>query len=240
MLRTIIFHLLLLLCSVAQAPANARKPSAIPPEVLATLTEHTDIPFASYGERKLQLDVYRPKQDERPLPAVICIHGGGWYKGDRSSMRNLAQGLAARGFVGVTISYRLSGEAKFPAQIHDCKASVRFLRANAKRFGIDPNAIGVTGLSAGGHLAALLTTSGGVPELEGNGGHSEQSSTVQDCMAMGAQSDLKSDRIAALSARPNDPFYRPFLGGAATEVPARMPLHHPDIIWTRTIHPWHS
>src|SRR5690606_14422498 len=101
----------------------------------------------------------------------------------------IAQALADRGFVTVTISYRLSGEAQFPAQIHDCKASVRWLRANAEKYGVDPDAIGATGLSAGGHLVALLATSGGVPELEGDGGNAEQSSAIQAAVAMGAQAD---------------------------------------------------
>lgn len=117
----------------------------------------------------------------------------------------------------MTISYRLSGEAKFPAAIHDGKAAVRWLRANAKTFGIDGDAIGVTGMSAGGHLAALLATSGGVKELEGNGGSPAASGAVQACVAMGAQSDLASARIGELSSRPDDPHYTPFLGGTQAQ-----------------------
>jgi acetyl esterase/lipase len=147
-------------------------------------------------------------------------------------MANLAQALAAKGFVTATISYRLSGEAKFPAAIQDCKAAVRFLRANASKFGINANAIGVTGLSAGGHLAALLTTSGGVKELEGDGGHADQSSAVQAGIAMGAQSDLESPRIGELSGKPDDPFYRTFLGDSQAAIPQTYalasPRHHLD------------
>jgi arylsulfatase A len=170
----------------------------------------------------MQLDLWKPQTASQPLPAIICIHGGGWYKGERSSMANLAQALAAKGFVTATISYRLSGEAKFPAAIQDCKAAVRFLRANAAKFGINANAIGVTGLSAGGHLAALLTTSGGVKELEGDGGHADQSSAVQAGIAMGAQSDLESARIGELSGKPDDPFYRTFLGDSQAQDPADL------------------
>jgi acetyl esterase/lipase len=147
-------------------------------------------------------------------------------------MAPLAQALAARGYVAVSISYRLSGEAKFPAATQDGKAAVRWLRANAAKFGIDARAIGVTGLSAGGHLAALLATSGGVKELEGDGGNATQSSAVQACVAMGAQSDLESDRIRELSSRPDDPFYRTFLGAPQSEIPQTYalasPLHHLD------------
>jgi arylsulfatase A len=188
--------------------------------------------YAKYGERELQLDLWRPKAAGQALPAIVCIHGGGWFKGERGSMANLAQALAARGYVTATISYRLSGEAKFPAAIQDCKTAVRFLRANAAKFGIEPGAIGVTGLSAGGHLAALLTTSGGVAELEGAGGHAAVSSAVQAGVAMGAQSDLLSARIAELSARPDDPFYRTFLGASQAEnrsvYALASPRHHLD------------
>ncbi len=229
--------LLFLLCTavaLAQTPPAAPKaaPTKLNPDLVASLEAHAGVVYARYGDRDLQLDLWRPKAAAQALPAVICIHGGGWFKGERGSMSNLAQALAARGYVAATISYRLSGEAKFPAAIQDCKAAVRFLRANAGKFGIDAGAIGVTGLSAGGHLAALLTTSGGVQELEGEGGHAAQSSAVQAGIAMGAQSDLENARIAELSARPDDPFYRTFLGASQAERPQvyalASPCHHLD------------
>ena len=183
--------------ALAQTPKAAPKADAtrISAEIIGSLESHPDLVYARHGERELQLDLWRPKAAKEPLPAIICIHGGGWFKGERGSMANLAQALAVRGFVTATISYRLSGEAKFPAAIQDAKAAVRFLRAGAAKFGIEAGAIGVTGLSAGGHLAALLTTSGAVKELEGDGGHAEVSSAVQAGIAMGAQSDLLSERI---------------------------------------------
>lgn len=196
------------------------------------VTSQSDLTYARYGNRELKLDLYRPADAKEALPAIVCIHGGGWFKGDRSSMTKLAEALAARRFVTVSISYRLSGEAKFPAAIQDCKAAVRWLRANAAVHGIKADSIGVTGLSAGGHLAALLAASGGVAELEGEGGHPETSSRVQACMAMGAQSDLECERIRELSSRPNDPFYRTFLGASQPEIPQvyalASPRHHLD------------
>ena len=207
-------------------------PTTLAPELIAGLETHASLVYARYGQRAMELDLFRPRNIATPLPAIVCIHGGGWFKGKRSDMTLLAQALAAKGFVTATISYRLSGEAKFPAAIEDCKAAVRFLRANADRFGICIDAIGVTGLSAGGHLAALLSTSSGVKELEGSGGHAQQSSRVQACMAMGAQSDLQSERIRALSRQLQDPFYRPFLGGNAANIPElyalASPRHHLD------------
>ncbi len=227
-------HLILALVCTFAAAAEKQVPTKLAPEVNAALEAHPDLVYAQYGERKMQLDLWRPKAASKPLPAIICIHGGGWFKGERSAMANLAQALAAKGYVTATISYRLSGEAKFPAAIQDCKAAVRFLRANAGKFGIQSDAIGVTGLSAGGHLAALLTTSGGVKELEGEGGHADQSSAVQACIAMGAQSDLESTRIGELSGKPDDPFYRTFLGDSQATIPQTYafasPRHHLDKI----------
>lgn len=221
---------LLTTVSLAQQPKPA--PTKLAPEVTAALEAHPGLVYARYGEREMQLDLWRPKTATQPLPAIVCIHGGGWFKGDRSSMANLAQALAVKGYVTVTISYRLSGEAKFPAAIQDCKAAVRFLRANAAKYSIQSDAIGVTGLSAGGHLAALLATSGGVKELEGDGGNADQSSAVQACVAMGAQSDLESARIGELSGKSDDPFYRTFLGDSQAKIPQTYalasPRHHLD------------
>lgn len=230
-MRCFLLTLLIPTLLPAQQPPKAA-PTRLVPEVTASLEAHPGLVYARYGDRELQLDLWRPQVTAQALPAIVCIHGGGWFKGERGSMANLAQALAARGYVAATISYRLSGEAKFPAAIQDCKAAVRFLRANAATFGIDAGAIGVTGLSAGGHLAALLTTSGGVKELEGDGGHAEVSSAVQAGIAMGAQSDLQNARIAELSARPDDPFYRTFLGASQAENPQvyalASPRHHLD------------
>ena len=229
-MRFLILLPLLTFTALAQQPKPA--PTKLSAEVTASLEAHPSLVYARYGQREMQLDLWKPKTASQPLPAIICIHGGGWYKGERSNMANLAQALAAKGFVAATISYRLSGEAKFPAAIQDCKAAVRFLRANASQYGINAKAIGVTGLSAGGHLAALLTTSGGVKELEGDGGHADQSSTVQAGIAMGAQSDLESARIGELSSKPDDPFYRTFLGDSQAKVPQTYalasPRHHLD------------
>lgn len=230
MMRLLILTLLFPALLPAQQPKPA--PTRVAPGLAASLDARLGLTYASYGERTLQLDLYRPKDASQALPAILCIHGGGWFKGERGNMTHLAQALAARGFITATLSYRLSGEAKFPAAIQDCKAAIRFLRANAEKYGIASEAIGVTGLSAGGHLAALLATSGGLKELEGDGGHAGHSSAVQACMAMGAQSDLQNERIRALSARPDDPFYRTFLGAPQSENPQiyalASPRHHLD------------
>lgn len=137
-----------------------------------------DISFAQADGKPLLLDVY-PAKGARgtKAPCVIWIHGGGWYSGSKENPPCLA--LVDHGFAVVSINYRLTDEASFPAQIHDCKAAVRFVRAHAADYAIDPDRIGVLGLSAGGQLAALVGTSGDVPELEGNLGVTDVTSRVQ-------------------------------------------------------------
>ncbi|HEY9786405.1 MAG TPA: alpha/beta hydrolase [Candidatus Obscuribacterales bacterium] len=124
------------------------------------------------------LDLYLPARAEKPYPVIVWIHGGNWMSGDKGTGCIPARDMSDE-FAVASVNYRLSIEAPFPAQIHDLKAAIRFLRANAKRFGIDPNRIGVWGSSAGGHLAALLGTTGDVKELEGNVGIRQGSSRVQ-------------------------------------------------------------
>ena len=213
-------------------PTDPTQRTTLDPAFLAGLESHLALTYTRYGDRELQLDLHRPAQRGAPLPAIVCLHGGGWFTAERGSQTQLAQALAARGYVTVTIDYRLSGEAKFPAAIHGTKAAVRWLRANAATYGIDPAAIGVTGISAGGHLAALLATSGGVTALEGEGGHATHSSAVQAAVALGAQSDFETPQIRDLSDKPEDPHYRPFLGGSQRAQPAlyalASPRHHLD------------
>ena len=175
---------------------------------------HEDLTYANYGERKLQLDLYKPKIAKGKLPAIVCIHGGGWIKGKRQGFRNVAKKYAANGFVAVTVEYRLSGEAKFPANIQDCKAAVRWLRANAEKYNIDKDRIAATGSSAGGQLAALLATSGGVEELEGDGGNAEFKSDIQAAVPIGAQTDFLSQRIIDISeSKTGHGYYKALLGG---------------------------
>jgi len=210
----------------ARPPGVVNKPTTngktvIPRLMSEGLNASLGVTYARYGDRTLEMDIYRPKDAWGKLPAVICIHGGGWAKGSRESHGAMAQALASRGYVAATISYRLSGEAKFPAQIHDCKAAVRFLRAHADEYGIDADHIGAIGLSAGGHLTALLATSGGVADLEGNGGSAGSSSLIQAAIPMGAQTDFLSERTREVSAaEPKGVIWQQFLGGTQQERPA--------------------
>jgi len=214
-------------------PPRSDGRTEIPQTTLASLDAKLGVTYAKYGDRTLAMDIYRSQGRWGALPAIVCIHGGGWAKGNRTSHEKVAQALAARGYVAATISYRLSGEAPFPAAIHDCKAAVRYLRANAKDLGIDADKIGAIGLSAGGHLTALLATSSGVAELEGDGGNSGISSAIQAAVPMGAQTELESERTRKISAlEDRGRIWRQFLGGSLEGQPATYrlasPLHHLD------------
>jgi acetyl esterase/lipase len=139
-----------------------------------------DVPYGRAGERVLKLDIVRPKEESTsPRPVIVFIHGGAWRGGDKSHGIGPLTPLAESGnYFCVSVGYRFSQEAIFPAQIHDCKAAIRWLRANAKKYNINPEKIGVWGPSAGGHLVSLLGTSGDVKELEGDCGSPGQSSRV--------------------------------------------------------------
>ncbi|MDC0291697.1 SMP-30/gluconolactonase/LRE family protein [Verrucomicrobiales bacterium] len=209
----------------AQEKWEKLSPTKLGSEIDEQVESHLDLTFARVDGRELKLHLYRPKKASGALPAIVCIHGGGWNKGDRRHHANIAKALAARGYVTVSIDYRLSGEARFPAHIHDCKAAVRWMRAHAEKWGIDTNLIGATGASAGGHLAALLGTSGGIEELEGEGGYRDFSSTIQASAAMGGQSDFMSERNRLKSAEAE--IWQQFLGGSQDEVPDNYRLASP-------------
>ena len=198
--------------------ANKKGRTTIAPQILSSLNSKLNVTYARYGERTLEMDIYRPQAEWGSLPAVVCIHGGGWANGSRANHAQVAQAMASRGYVAATISYRLSGETPFPAQIQDCKAAVRFLRANAKQYGLNADQIGAIGLSAGGHLVALLATSDGVQQLEGKGGNAGISSAIQAAVPMGAQTDLLSQRTREISASPDrGGIWRKFLGGPQSD-----------------------
>jgi acetyl esterase/lipase len=124
------------------------------------------------------LDLFLPEKGQKPLPLLIWIHGGAWMSGSKDDP-SPALRFTADGYAVAQVGYRLSQEAKFPAQIHDCKAAVRWLRANAQKYNLDPNRFAAWGGSAGGHLVTLLGTSGGVAGLEGHVNDLKESSRVQ-------------------------------------------------------------
>jgi acetyl esterase/lipase len=174
-IASLVIVLLVLSPVVAQQP----KQKATPP-LPENVHVQQDVEYAKAGDVSLKLDIYKPNPESTaPRACVVWIHGGGWQGGNKSSgARLLAPFVASGDYVGVSVGYRLTDVAPFPAQIHDCKAAIRYVRANAGKLGIDPNKIGVWGSSAGGHLVSLLGTSGDVKDVEGNLGTTGVSSRV--------------------------------------------------------------
>lgn len=157
-----------------------------------------DVEYGRAGDRSLTLDVYQPKNRTADLlPVIVWIHGGGWRGGDKASGGRLSSFVATGRYVGVSVGYRLSGEAVWPAQIHDCKAAIRWIRANAKKYGINPDRIGVWGSSAGGHLVSLLGTSSDIEPLEGDCGTPSVSSRVACVVDFCGPTDMVIFRHAA-------------------------------------------
>lgn len=154
--------------------------------------EILDIEYGTGGERKLQLDLYLPKGRTKVTPAIIFIHGGAWKGGKRGDMKFYCVKFAEKGYVTATVTYRLTGEAPFPAAVHDVKCAVRWLRANATKYLIDPKRIVVSGNSAGGHLSMMIGYSDD-PSLEGNGGNNAVSSRVCAVVNFYGPADLTTD-----------------------------------------------
>jgi pectinesterase len=144
---------------------------------------------AAYPEHNVELVIYSPDKPGR-YPCVLDIHGGGWSARQVESDRPMMERLATHGFVTALVSYRLAQEAKYPAALHDCKSALRWLRANAQKFKIDPERMGCMGGSAGGHLSGLTAMTSGLKEFEGTGPYPEQSSAVKACIVMAATQDL--------------------------------------------------
>jgi acetyl esterase/lipase len=131
------------------------------PRVPQGVKTHRDLAYVVNGHERQKLDLFVPEKADGPLPLIIWIHGGGWQNGSKDGCPPLRNGYTEHGYAVASINYRLSGHAVFPAQIEDCKAAIRWLRAHAEEYSLDPQRFGVWGSSAGGHLAALVGTSGG-------------------------------------------------------------------------------
>jgi len=182
-----------------------------------------DILYTTADGIPLYLDIIQP--DPLPqgrMPVVIYIHGGGWMGGNRKGERNTF--LAENGFFTISIDYRFSQQAPYPAQIEDVKAAVRWVRANAEHYQLDPEHIGVWGHSAGGHLAALLGTSANVPELEGKSSPQLFSSSVQAVIDLSGPTDLS--QMGGWHDLPDSPEAR-LLGAPVQESPDLVRFANP-------------
>lgn len=185
-------------------------PSRAAPEI----TVIRDVAYGTGGDTSLLLDLAMPKTGDGPFPVVVFLHGGGWLEGNRQEMNHFIEGVAGLGYVGITVDYRLVPAARFPAQVEDCKAAVRWLRANAAKYRIDPQHVGVVGFSAGGHLASMLGVTDGKDGFEGAGGNPVQSSRVQAVVTFFGLTDFTTrDWPRDLEKE----VIEPFLGGSFAE-----------------------
>ena len=146
------------------------------------VTIKDDVLIGKAGDRDLLGDLFLPPENDPKKPAIVVIHGGGWMEGDKTQLRGYGILLSRMGFVCLCASYRLSQEAKWPSHIEDVKCAIRYLKANAEELGIDPDRIGVTGNSAGGHLALMCASNDS--NLEGQGGNQDFDSKIKAICAV--------------------------------------------------------
>jgi len=210
--------------SASQA-GRAQAPSSIELEI------EKDIVFGSGGGLELRLDVYRPPRGVAKRMAVIHLHGGGFSRGSKAGVEIPSRAFASQGYVSIASSYRLTGQARWPAPIEDTKAAIRWTRANADRLGIDADKIAVAGYSAGGLLALFAAGTADRPEFEGEGGNAGVSSKVAACVAvypavtatrglMPEGSDGEAERAAASPGHYVSGAFAPtaFVHGVADEI----------------------
>lgn len=167
------------------------------------------IEYANPDAQHLQLDLARPSQGQGPFPAVVCIHGGGFRAGKRDGWDGMCRQLAGRGYVAVTITYRLAPKYQFPAAVEDCKAAVRWMRANAEKYQVDPARIAVLGDSAGGHLTQFLAVTNNVHDFDGDQ-NTGPSSAVQCAVSFYGPCDFTKSYGKSVDAAEVLPL---FLGG---------------------------
>lgn len=219
-------------------PGSGKAPA---PRLLRTpITRQYDLVYAEVGGAKLRLDLARPRTGG-PFPCVVCLHGGAWKMGSRKDLSepfgevsfgipgaSLIEVLADRGFAAVSVSYRLAPRNQFPAQIHDAKSAVRFLRTHASELHLDPDRIAALGFSAGGHLAALLGTTGSTEDRTFGGTlYPNVKSDVACVVDFFGPSDLT---LYCQTPGIEELFFRPLLGSLFQDNPAvykkASPLTH--------------
>jgi len=210
-----------LLGSLLVAPAAAQVPEAVQKKFGDAVDMRFDVPYAGTENPKQTINLFLPKQPngDQPLPIIVHIHGGGWSGGDKAGYTSRCVALAATGdYAAASVGYRLSGEVKWPAQIYDCKAALRWLHAHAKELNIDPERIGVTGSSAGGHLVTLLGVTNGNKKLEGDLGENTSASSRVACVInfCGPQ-DMGAPLMQGEAAKTDDPAVAGLVGGPLAE-----------------------
>jgi acetyl esterase/lipase len=243
---------LLVLAIAASAAAQEQGPSRPKtarrrPAVIDAARIERDVVYGKAGDVELKLDVYYPKQpNAKPMIPLVYVHGGGWRQGDKATgagMIVLPQ-LVKHGYLVFSVNYRLAPQFKFPAQIEDAKCAIRYLRAHAQQYQLDPQHIGIFGGSAGGHLVALMGTADATAGFDTGGGWTNQSSRVQAVVDMFGPTDLRiSNRseyaeMAFGAKSPDDPVLKRFspLTYVSRDDPPFLILHGEKDVGVRPIH----
>jgi acetyl esterase/lipase len=174
-----------------------------------------DVVYTKAGSTELKLDVARPDTGTGPFPAILVIHGGAWRGGNKTDVRPVFPEMTKRGYVAISPQYRLCPHDAFPAQVHDVKAAVRFIKVNAKKFNVDPDRIGAMGFSAGGHLALMLGLTSPSDGLEGDVPAGSPDSRIKAAVNYFGPTDLAAKDIPEVCK----PWIKDFLGGTPQEKP---------------------
>jgi acetyl esterase/lipase len=213
-LSTTLCRALVLGAGAAVLGCTSRDPSpSFGPEAIC---DEYDVVYGTGGGEDLRLNLYAPRDLPGPLPAIVIIHGGGWCDGSKDEFQTFGQVFAAWGYVAVMIDYRLAPRHRFPAPLEDAKCAVRWLRANAARYRIDPDRIAALGISAGAQLALLLGFTEPADGFEGKGGNPEQSSRVQAVVNCMGPTDLTRTGWPDVT----ETMFVALLGGSREQVPA--------------------
>jgi acetyl esterase/lipase len=200
--RVVVMGCLITLCTSLAAQQDAR------------IDYQENVVYGTGGEVELHLDIAVPSDLDGPVPCIVVIHGGAWRGGDKRMHKKEILTFAQQGYVSATLQYRLCPENRFPAQVEDVKCAIRYLRAHADQYEIDPARIGAIGFSAGAHLSMMLGATDNEDSLEGSGGWHNQSSQVQAVVAFFGPTELGADDIPDRSV----PLVRDFLGGSRDEI----------------------
>jgi acetyl esterase/lipase len=174
-----------------------------------------DVVCGKMGDEDCKLDLALPAKTDGSAPCIVVIHGGAWRAGNKGQHATHIKRFAELGYVSASLQYRFCPKHPFPAQIEDVKCAVRFLRGNADKLGMDPKRVGAMGVSAGAHLAMLLNTVDEKSDLEGSGGHADQSSKVQCAVSIVGPTALDAEDIPDISKG----LLRDFIGGTPQEKP---------------------
>ena len=196
-------------------------------EASVGVQQTNNLVYSQRHGRPLHIDIFVPQKVNRTQTVVMLVHGGGWKKGDRSGEHTKAAWFSSLGYIAVCPEYRLSGEATFPAAIHDLKDAIRWTRSNASQWGANPDNIVLMGFSAGAHLVALAATAGPEAGLD-LPDSKKRSSSMAACIAVAGPS-ITNDERALLNARKQGSNYQLFFGGLPEAIPdiyeQASPLH---------------